>query len=35
MWLQEGRNWHLGEVEYSIDFENTGKNTKFKIYFKS
>ena len=28
--MQQGRNWHYGKIEFSIDLENTGKNTQFK-----
>ena len=33
MWMQQGRNSHLDDFEFSIDFEYTGKDT-FKIHFK-
>ena len=35
VWIQQGRNWHLDKIEISIDFEYMGKNTQFKIHFKS
>ena len=35
MWMQQGRNWYFGEIKFSFDLENTGKNTQFKIYFNS
>ena len=31
MWMQQGRNWHFGKIEFSDDMENTGENTQFKI----
>ena len=34
MWMQQGRIWHLGKIEFSANFESTGKNTQFKIYLK-
>ena len=30
MSMQQGRNWHLSKFEFSVDLENTGKNTQFK-----
>ena len=33
--MQHGGNWHSGQNEFSVDLENTGKNTQFKIYPKS
>ena len=35
MWVQQGRNWHFGKIEFSIDIEYTGNSTQFKIKFNS
>ena len=31
MLMQQGHNWHLGKIEFSVDLETTGKNTQLKI----
>ena len=33
--MQQGGTWHFGQIEFSVDLENTDKNTQFKIYPKS
>ena len=33
--MQQGHIWHFGKIEFSVDLKNTGKNTQFKISFKS
>ena len=34
MWMQQGRIWHLGKIEFSVDLTNTDKSEQFKIYFQ-
>ena len=29
--MQQGRIWHFGKIEFSVDFKNKGKNTQLKI----
>ena len=29
--MQQGRIWHLGKIEFSVDLETSGKNTQLKI----
>ena len=31
MWMQQGRNWHFGEIEFFIDIEHTNDNAQFKL----
>ena len=31
----EDCNWHYEKIKFSVDLENTDKNTQFKIWFKS
>ena len=33
MWMQQGRICILGEIEFSIDNENAGKNAQVNLYF--
>ena len=35
MWMQKGRIWLWGKIEFSVDLEISGKNTQLKIAFKS
>ena len=35
MWMQEGRKWHLGEIEFVVDIESTCKMTHFEPWLKS
>ena len=31
MWMQQSHICILGKIEFSVDLENIGKNTQFKI----
>ena len=33
MWMQQGRIYILGKIEFFIDNENAGKNAQVKLYF--
>ena len=33
--MQEICNWHLGEIAFSFNIQNTGKIQKVKLYFMS
>ena len=35
MCMQQGCNWHLGKIEFSVDLETSGKYPPLNIKFKS